>query len=459
MYFARIKTPGIAHLAYIIADGGEAAIVDPRRDVGEYLTILREQGLDLRYVLETHRQEDFEVGAATLRRLTGAKIVAGTHRYFDHAQIRLEDGAELTLGSLTIRALHTPGHTPESVTYAVFLGDDGQRAWGVFTGDALFFGDTGRTDLTDAERTGENAGLLYNVLHEKVFPLGDQAQVFPAHGAGSACGGNVADRDHSTLGIERLTNAVATMEREEFVAHKVRERLARPPYFRLMEKVNLVAGRPMDDRPVPWLDPAGFAARCGTGVLIDTREPEAFAGGHLPGSYNVWLEGLGRYGGWIGSHEVPIWLVADSPTVVAEARLSLARIGRDHVAGALAGGFHAWRDAGLPIAITGTTTPDRLQAERAKAPVLDVREISEFEDEGHIPGARHLYVGELESRLDQLDLAKDEPVVVTCSVGQRASLAVSMLDRHGYKKLFNLLGGMTAWRRLGLPLERGPAGA
>ncbi|MDN5869692.1 MAG: MBL fold metallo-hydrolase [Nitrococcus sp.] len=453
MFFDRIKTLGIAQVTYLIADAGEAALVDPCRDVDKYLTLLRENELTLRYVVETHRQEDFEMGGAALRRLTGAEIVAGSHELFDHADARLRDRETLQLGSLRLRALHTPGHTPESMCYAVFLADSADRAWGVFTGDALFMGDTGRTDLTDPGRTAENAGLLYDSLHNKVFPLGDQAQIFPAHGAGSACGGNVADRDYSTIGIERAANAAAVMTRDAFVSHKAHERIARPPYFTLMEEVNLKAGRPLDERPVSWLTPTVFQERRREGVVIDARAPEAFAGGHLPGSYSIWLTGLGRYGGWI-SYEAPIGLIVDGPAELIEARLALARIGHDNIMGALAKGFEAWRDAGLPIETSATIVPDQLQAANNQYTILDVREINEFEDEGHIPGAQHIFVGDLESRLGELGLRKDMPLVVTCSVGHRASLGVSILQRNGYSNVFNLLGGMTAWRKLGLALDR-----
>lgn len=295
MFFERIKTPGIAHVSYILGDEGIATIVDPGRDVERYETLLRDNGLVLRWILETHRQEDFEMGGSALRKRTGAEIAACDHEIMAHADRRLRDGEEIALTrNIAIRALHTPGHTPESMSYAVVLADAPARPWGVFTGDALFIGDTGRTDLPDANKTAENAGLLYDCVHQKILPLGDQAFVLPAHGAGSACGGNVADRDHSTIGLEKASNAVATKSRQEFIRHKCAERLARPPYFRLMEEVNLEAGRPFEDIPLPWLSPPDFERRSASGILIDTRDVEAYAGGHIAGAYNVWLSGMAR---------------------------------------------------------------------------------------------------------------------------------------------------------------------
>ena len=452
MFFERIKTPGIAQVAYILAADGDALVVDPCRDVQRYLTILQNSSLRLRYVVQTHRHEDFEMGGAALRQLTGAEIVAGKHDIFRHADVRLGDGETLQLGTLTLRALHTPGHTPESMCYAVYLAANPELAWGVFTGDALFIGDTGRTDLPAADKAVENAGRLYDALHDKVFPLGDQTLVFPAHGAGSACGGQVADRDDSTIGIERVSNAAATMGREAFVRYKGHEQHARPPYFRVMEQVNLDGGRALDERPVPWLPPQSFRELSQTGVVIDTREAEAFAGGHIASAYSIWLAGLSRYGGWI-TDPVSLYLVVDEPGQLHEARLALARIGHDNVAGALANGFSAWRAAGQAIETSGTITPAQLNAASGHYNVLDVREAGEFEA-GHIPAAQHVFVGELAHWLGEMALDTDTPLAVTCSVGHRSSFGVSILKRHGYSNVSNLLGGMTAWHRLGLPIDR-----
>ena len=220
-------------------------MVDPRRDVDEYVRVARENDLTIAYVLETHRQEDFEFGSRSLAEVTGAKIVSGSHPLFGQTDIKLNDGDELKVGTTRIVVLETPGHTPESVTYAAYVEDAGDKCWGVFTGDTLFVGDTGRTDLTDPTKTADNAGLLYDSVHRKISPLGDQTLLFPAHGSGSACGGNISDRDDSTLGIEKGTNPVFKKSRVEFIEHKLAEKMARPPYFTHMEEVNLLPGRPL----------------------------------------------------------------------------------------------------------------------------------------------------------------------------------------------------------------------
>jgi hydroxyacylglutathione hydrolase len=459
MFFKRVKTPGIAHVAYLIGDQGTAAVIDPRRDIDEYLKILRDNKLILRYVVETHRQEDFVLGSKELARVTGAKIVNGRHELFGHGDIRLNDGEVFKLGSLRFRALHTPGHTPESMCYAVYIHAAPDRAWAVFTGDTLFIGETGRTDLPDREKTGENAGFLYDSVHQKIAPLGDQTLIYPAHGSGSVCGGNIADRDDSTLGLEKLYNPVFQKSRDDFIALKVNERIPRPPYFSHMEKVNTEGGIPLALRPgeVKILQPKEFDEERGTGIVMDTRDPEAYAGGHIPDSYSIWSQGLPVFGGWIADHATRIFLVLSHMDELEEAVLALARIGVDHVEGVLAGGFDAWRDAGLPLAYSGVASPEAVKNSLHSLHILDVREDSEFEEEGHIERASHLYVGYLEQHIKAIKppLKKDDSIVVTCSVGHRASLASSILKRQGFSKVNNLLGGMTAWENIGFPQHKG----
>lgn len=455
MFFTRLKTPGLGQNSYVVGCGdGLAVVVDPRRDVDEYLRLARENDLSIAFVMETHRQEDFEYGSRTLAKMTGAQIVSGSHELFGETDVRLNDGQELKVGTTRFVALETPGHTPESVTYAVYVKDAGEKCWGAFTGDALFIGDTGRTDLPDPDKTGENAGILYDSIHRKIAPLGDQTLLFPAHGSGSACGGNISDRDDSTLGIEKGMNPVFKKSRQEFVEHKLAEKMARPPYFRHMEKVNLLPGRPL---PTPLsfqvLQPKALQKRMKEGLVIDTRSPEAFAGAHIPGSYNIWLEGVPAFGGWVANENTRIFLVVDSPDAMEQAVKSLARIGIDSVEGVLTSGVESWREQGLPIERIATTsaadTANWMQQGRVH--VLDVRDEYEW-NEKHIPGAVHQFVGDLEENLPQLP--KDSDIVVHCSVGHRSGLAVSILKRHGYSGIYNMLGGITAWEKLGLPLQK-----
>ncbi len=456
MFFQKFKTPGLAHVAYLIGDKGEAALVDPRRDVEEYLSVAQRNGLAVKYVLETHRQEDFVIGSAEVRKRTGAKVVSGRHALFGHSDLRLGQGEAVSVGALTLRALETPGHTPESVCYAVFVEEAPGRALGVFTGDTLFIGESGRTDLTDAEETAKHAGELFDSVHTQLAPLGDQAIVWPAHGAGSVCGGKIAERDESTLGLERAYNPVFRLTREAFIASKVEERLPRPPYFEHMERVNLEGGVAVAKAAtsVRVLSAEEFDAD-GAALIIDTRAPEAFAGGHILGSVNIWLAGLPVFGGWFANEQSRVYLVLPSAEDLAKAVTHLAGIGIDGVEAVLAGGFAAWRDAGMAIGYSETTDPRRLAAELDTTLVLDVREDSEFE-EGHIDGACHLFVGDVDRHFERIAeaLTSKPNIAVTCSVGHRAGIAVSLLERRGIRAK-NLLGGMTAWKKLGLRTVRG----
>lgn len=455
MFFKRLKASGLGQNSYILGCGeGLAVVFDPRRDIDEYLKLAQENDLSIAYILETHRQEDFEFGSRTLAAMTGARIVTGAHELFGHSDIKLADEKELKVGTTRIVALETPGHTPESVTYAVYPKDTKDKCWGVFTGDALFVSETGRTDLTDPEKADENAGILYDSIHKKIAPLGDQTLLFPAHGSGSACGGNISKRDDSTLGIEKETNLVFKVSRMEFVDHKVSEKLPRPPYFSHMERVNLMGGRP-PGLPADFrvLQPEEFQKRTKDGIVIDCRSPDAFAGAHIPLSYNIWLKGLAAFGGWVADENTIIFLVVDESDHIHEAVTSLARIGIDRIEGVLSGGVEAWREQGLPIYGLGTISAQECAnwMQERQVNVLDVRDDNEWSKK-HIPGALHTYVGYLEESIPPLP--KDSELVVHCSVGHRAGLAASILERNGFSKVYNMLGGICAWEALGLPLEK-----
>jgi len=458
MFFQRIKTPGIAHNAYLLGSEGIGILIDPRRDVDEYIELARKNKLQIKYVLETHRQEDFVLGSDSIRRLTGAKIVSGKHAYFAHSDIQLQDDEQIIVGHLAFRCLYTPGHTPESVSYAVYMDDKPETTWAVFTGDALFIGEAGRTDLPDPNKTAENAALLFDCIHKKILPLGDQTLLYPAHGSGSVCGGDIAEYDESTLGFERTYNPVFICSQENFIQNKLDERIPRPPYFSLMEKLNLKGGiaLPKQASAVIPLQPKDFEQKSKKGIVIDTRQPEAFAGGHIPGSYSIWLEGLPVFGGWVADDKTPVFLVLERPDDLAKAFLHLTRIGVDNICGCLAGGFEKWRDAGKPIQMSGTLEARSKSMASNKITLLDVREITEYE-EGHLSGAKHAYVGFIPEikNLSRL-IHPEKPIAIMCSVGHRASLAVSMLLRLGFKHVSNLLGGITAWEKLKKPLTRGP---
>jgi hydroxyacylglutathione hydrolase len=457
MFFRCVKTEGLAQQSYVLECGsGTSVVVDPRRDIDAYLELARDNDLSIAYILETHRQEDFEYGSTELAQLTGAKIVSGSHECFGRSDVRLADGAKLEIETTRIVLLETPGHTPESVCYAVHPRETGPRCWGVFTGDTLFAGATGRTDLADPDLTTENAGVLYDSIHRQLGGLDDGTLIFAAHGPGSACGSNIAGRELTTLGIEKASNPAFTQSRARFMETKRTERLPRPPYFSHMERVNLHGGRPLGGRPAArMLQPKAFRDARKRALIIDTREPDAFAGSHIPDSYNIWLKGLSTFAGWITDEQARIALLVDSPDDIRTAELSLARIGLEQPVAVLAGGIAAWREQGFPVSRIGTVSAGECAewVRRGGVRLLDVRDDSEWEG-GHIAGAMHTYVGDLEARLP--DASRAAKMVVYCSVGHRAGLAASILARAGFSDVYNMLGGMKAWRSLGLPLTTGP---
>lgn len=438
MLLRPVKTPGIAHVAHVIGDRGEALVVDPRRDVEVYLRIARENALTLRYVLVTHLQEDFVLGTAALQR-AGARVVTGRHEQFGPRDVDLRDGESFTLGDLKLVAIETPGHTPESMSYAIYQPAVPEQAWGVLTGDALFVGTTGRTDLADPDRTAENAGVLWDSVRHRIAPLGDPTLLFPSHGSGSVCGGGFAGHDRSSIGFERAYNPVFTHDREAFARLKVSERIPRPPHFSRMAQLNREGGRVLERDPwaVVALQPCALRDRLERApppLVIDTRSPEAFAGGHIPGSASVWLDGLPIFGGWLTSPETPVLLVVDDAHAVNDAILHLARIGVDRVEAVLGGGFDGWRDAGLPVQHTGAITAQELHDQRDRWTLLDVREVGEYEA-GHVAGAHHVYVGHLPDRIDEIHerFGRDRPIAVTCSVGHRGGMGTSILARRGFE--------------------------
>ncbi|KKO50363.1 sulfurtransferase [Arsukibacterium sp. MJ3] len=454
MKLQRIETPGIAHYAWLLADGSEAMLVDPSRHVQPYLDAARGMGVRITHIVETHRHEDFVMGSAWLAKRAGAKIFNGNYETFGHGDVRLEDGDTFRVGKLLVRALHTPGHTPESTCYAVYEDDNAEVAWAIFTGDTLFFGDTGRSDLPDDDKSVENAGHIYDSVHNKLAGLGDTALILPAHGSGSVCGSGMAKRPWSTLGDEKTYNDVFTLSRQDFAEKKGGERIPRPPYFRQMEKINLKGGvaPKLRNGDAGLLNVDDFAKSAENERIYDTRLPEAYAGSHIPDSYSIWHGGLPVFGGWFADADNIIYLVTDRDEDVDSAVRYLSNIGLDNVRGALSGGFETWRDAGRELQQSGVISPSALKGMDEKPQVLDVREIDEF-DSGHIPNAIHCYVGYLPNQLSELPLDKTRPVVVTCGVGHRAGVGVSILLRAGFQDVRNLLGGMKAWKALGFAVE------
>jgi len=457
MVFERIKSEVIAHNSYLIGSENDAAVIDPRRDCQIYLDLARQNGLKIKHIFETHRNEDYVAGSIELNRLTGAEVYHGPGLPWKYGNT-LADGQQFQIGKLRLTAIHTPGHTDESMSYAMADLTSGEATVMVFTGDALFVGDVGRTDLHGPEEAPRLASNLYDSIFNKLLPLGDGVIMCPAHGAGSVCGVNIADRDESTLGIERAQNPVLRMKnKDDFIQYKLAERLERPPYFRQMEKYNLEGPPLLGCIPSPPpLTPIEFSREMERGaVVIDSSAPAAFGGAHVKGSHSIWLEGLTVFAGWVLHYDKPILLVLEDQSHLEKAVRYLIRAGHDKIAGYLKDGIAGWYNAGLPIERLQLLTVHELKAKIDRGdhlPVLDVRGQDEW-DAGHIENAQHIYVGHLQER--QLDISKGRPVIVICSVGHRAGLGASMLLRQGWRQVYSVVGSMKAWEAAGYPTYTG----
>jgi len=450
MFLKQFYLGCLAQASYMIGSEGEAAVIDPRRDVDEYLSEAKKEGLAIRHVIETHLHADFVSGHRELARSTGAKIYFGAQARarFDHVPVR--DGEEVAFGNVVLRFLETPGHTPESICVVVFDRAAGNEPQAVLTGDTLFIGDVGRPDLAagGSVTPQELAGMLHDSL-QKLLTLPDSVAVYPAHGAGSLCGKNISSETSSTIGQQRRFNyALQPMAREEFVRLVTADLPEAPAYFARDAALNregpgnlsdLPAPKPLSAEELEKIQKAG-------GVVLDTRPAAAYGTGHVPGSIHIGLSG--QFASWAGtllSSETPIVLIAEDPERVAEAHVRLARVGLDNVAGYLSGGVLSWHESGRPLARTDQISVDEL-ARRLEAgevtQLVDVRRPGEWSS-GHIAQARHVPLHELAARLQELDSTR--PVTAICAGGYRSSMATSVLERKGFRGITNVVGGMSAW--------------
>jgi hydroxyacylglutathione hydrolase len=454
MYFEQFYLTCLAHASYMIGSEGEAAVVDPQRDVDLYLEAAEERGFKICHIFETHLHADFVSGHKELAARTGAKIYIGAQANAGFPHTPLRDGSEVRMGSLRISALETPGHTPESVCLVVTDEEKSSDPWGVLTGDTLFIGDVGRPDLSPNHTPQQLAGLLYDSLHQKLLRLPDSTLVYPAHGAGSLCGRNMRAERSSTIGTERLTNyALQIRSREEFVQQLTSNLPARPGYFLQDAEINRSGAEPLTGRPpLPSCTPIELEALLNEKAnVVDVRPNEQFAARHIPGSINIALSG--QFASWAGTilglGSKPV-LVADTDAQVEEAHLRLARVGIEDIRGYLAGGVAAWQNAGRPLASTPQISAQELNQKLrgGDVHVLDVRREGEWQA-GHIAQAQLGVLDNFPQGLPALDSGK--PVAVHCKSGYRSMIACSLLERAGHRNVINVIGGIDAWHAAGLP--------
>jgi len=455
MLFERVVSEGIAQNSYLIGSGGRAAVIDPRRDCDIYLEIANRHELVISHIFETHRNEDYVIGSLELKKRCGADIFHGSQMTFAYGK-PVHEGDRFTLGSLELSVLETPGHTEESISLVLWDTEVSDNPYMVFSGDTLFAGDIARTDFFGEERKAEMAEKIYDSINDKILPLGDGVILCPAHGAGSVCGGEIADYPFTTLGYEKKTNPRLASGRESFILQRVTESPYYPPYFRQMEQYNRdgvsILHRLPDLRPLSVPD-VNQLRKSGC-QIIDIRSPTSFGAGHIPGSVSIWREGLPAFMGWFLDYQRPVVIVDDFNLDLDRVVRHFIRLGYDTIAGVLSGGFPAWTKAAQDIGTVQTCSVRQLKERLDKENpfILDVRDIKNWRAGGHIPGAHHLYIGELPHHLDEIP--RNEPIVVYCDAGYKGSLAASILSIHQYHNITNVLGGMTAWKRAGFRIEK-----
>lgn len=456
MFFRQVYLGCLAQASYVIGSNGEAAVVDPRRDVDEYLAIAAANGLAIRYVIETHLHADFVSGHRELAERTGASIVIAVEAKAEFPHLAVSEGDVLPLGDLSLRVMATPGHTPESICIIV---EEEKQPSKVLTGDTLFIGDVGRPDLAAAAgySSEQMAGMLYDSLHQKLLQLPDEVEVWPAHGAGSLCGRNMSKETSSTIGAQRRTNyALRPMARETFVSMMTSDMVEAPPYFSRDARINRQGAGALRDgrRPRAMSAADAVLAVDGGAIVLDVRCAESFGAAHIPRSLNIGLNG--QYASWAGTLIPPdaeIVLVTERDIEIEEAETRLARVGLENAHGYVQSGVDSWRDAGLPLAVVPQVSVHEMREMSLRDPRLqfvDVRRAGEYRD-AHATGTVNMPLHQLDESASRLD--RNRPTAVICAGGYRSSIGTSILERHGFDALFNVTGGTAAWIAAGLPAE------
>ena len=460
MNVEQIYTGCLAQGAYYIESNGEVAIIDPLREVKPYLNRAKIDDAKIKYIFETHFHADFVSGHVTLAKATGAPIVFGPNANPSFDAIIATDGQEFKVGNVTITALHTPGHTMESTTY--LLRDEDGKDYAIFSGDTLFLGDVGRPDL--AQKMGELtekdlAGFLYDSLRTKIMPLADDVTVYPAHGAGSACGKNMMKETVDTLGNQKQMNYAlrADMTKEEFIAEVIDGLLPPPQYFPLNVKMNKEGYEDIEDvlkRGTQALSPEAFEAAANeTGaIVLDVRPQDEFAVGHIPRSIFIGLDG--SFAPWVGALIADVkqqLLLVTQPGREEETITRLSRVGFDNTLGYLKGGFEAWKKAAMEYDTVSSITAATFKKElkEGNIPVFDVRKESEYLSE-HVLGANNTPLDFLNGHLTEFP---DKPFYVHCAGGYRSMIASSILKSRGIHNLIDVQGGFKDIKEAGIPVS------
>jgi len=450
MYIQQLYTGCLSEAAYFIESNGEAAVVDPIRDIEPYMQLAEEREATIKYIFETHFHADFVSGHIDLSKASKAPIIYGPNTEANFPVHVAKDGEQFQLGEITIEVLHTPGHTLESTCYLV--KDEKGKDYAIFTGDTLFVGDVGRPDLAQKGKeltTQDLASMMYESLQNKIIPLADDVIVYPAHGPGSSCGKNLGPNTYSTIGDEKKGNyALRAQSREEFIK-SVTEGLDEPPtYFPLNAKINKEGYESLDailEKGLRALSLEEFkeAMKDDSAIVLDTRRADTFTQGFVPGSIFIGLEG--RFAEWAGGlvpFDKDILLVTEEGKE-HETIVRLARVGFDRFKGYLSGGFETWKKAGENIDMIIDVEPDELMMDMPfdeNLVVVDVRRETEFAD-GHIKGAVNLPLSNLTDPGSMADIDDTDNLYIHCGSGYRSVIAASLMKRQGIHNLRNVVGG------------------
>lgn len=452
MQFKQFYLGCLSHASYYLGSNGEAAIIDPQRDVQQYIDEAEANGQKIKYVIETHSHADFVSGHVELAERTGAEIIYGQRANTQFPTHKVKDGDELNLGDIKLQFLETPGHTPEGITVVASERSDTATPLKMFTGDTLFIGDVGRPDLIGSKgfTAEEMAAMLYDSLHNKILPLPDETEIYPAHGAGSLCGKSLSNERWSTLGQQRRSNyALQPMSKDEFVKLVASDQPEVPAYFPQSAEKNLLGSAKLDDLPKPKELSADEIDNF-RGVVLDVRSNTEYGAGHISNSINIGLGG--QFASWAGTL-IPIGtsiaVVAADQDQIDEAVVRLARVGHENVTGYILIGDHD----GSKKAI------EQVSVERASELIesgediqfVDVRRRGEH-DSGHAKQSKNFPLDKLEREVGRLD--PNMPTYVICQGGYRSSIGTSILENAGFKKLYNVTGGTAAWIAAGLETEK-----
>jgi hydroxyacylglutathione hydrolase len=456
MYIEQLYTGCISEAAYYIESNGEAAIIDPLRDIEEYISLANKRNTVIKYIFETHFHADFVSGHIDLGKATGAPIIYGPDTKTAFPVYIAKDNETFTLGKLAIQVLHTPGHTLESCCY--LLKDENNKDYAIFTGDTLFVGDVGRPDLAQKGEfltVNDLAGIMYDSFQQKIIPLADEVIVYPAHGAGSSCGKNIGPQTSSTIGNEKQNNyALKVNTREEFIT-AVTEGLSEPPqYFHINAKINREGYESLDAILQQALRPLAVEElktlmNKDEIILLDTRAAAEFTEGFIPTSIFIGLDG--RYAEWAGSL-LPFdktFLIIAEPGKEKESIIRLTRVGFSKFAGYLQGGIKEWKAAGEKIDLIINIESDELAMDIPhdnKLVVLDVRREPEYAD-GHVKNAVNIPLNTLTDPASMADIENEQNLYIHCASGYRSVIAASLLKRQGIHNLYNVLGG---WNKIKL---------